>query len=201
MIRALVVTAALLAAGAAQAQVPAQPKPPNARYVDYARDLHWVVDPLSKCAIYNTRPDPAITVRWAGPCVNGMAEGKGIIVYSRNNRFAAKYDGGVSGGARNGRGVYYTANFDQLSVNWKDGLAEGSGEWTYGDKSRLTVVFYRGEARGEGRYYMGDWEYIGALNGEGKAYYHGGSPRPARLAYVPFQQPRLQNSDGSPFGF
>lgn len=201
MIRALVVTAALLAAGAAQAQVPAQPKPPNARYVDYARDLHWVVDPLSKCAIYNTRPDPAITVRWAGPCVDGMAQGKGTVVYSRNNRFTAKYDGGMSGGARNGRGVYYTANFDQLSVNWKDGLAEGSGEWTYGDKSRLNVVFYRGEARGEGRYFMGDWEYVGALNGEGKAYYHGGSPRPARLAYVPFQQPRLQNPDGSPFGF
>ena len=201
MIRALVVTAALLAAGAAQAQVPAQPKPPNARYVDYARDLHWVVDPLSKCAIYNTRPDPAITVRWAGACVDGMAQGKGTVVYSRNNRFTAKYDGGMSGGARNGRGVYYTANFDQLSVNWKDGLAEGSGEWTYGDKSRLNVVFYRGEARGEGRYFMGDWEYVGALNGEGKAYYHGGSPRPARLAYVPFQQPRLQNPDGSPFGF
>ena len=201
MIRALVVTAALLAAGAAQAQVPAQPKPPNARYVDYARDLHWVVDPLSKCAIYNTRPDPAITVRWAGPCVDGMAQGKGTVVYSRNNRFTAKYDGGMSGGARNGRGVYYTANFDQLSVNWKDGLAEGSGEWTYGDKSRLNVAFYRGEARGEGRYFMGDWEYVGALNGEGKAYYHGGSPRPARLAYVPFQQPRLQNPDGSPFGF
>ena len=161
MIRALVVTAALLAAGAAQAQVPAQPKPPNARYVDYARDLHWVVDPLSKCAIYNTRPDPAITVRWAGPCVDGMAQGKGTVVYSRNNRFTAKYDGGMSGGARNGRGVYYTANFDQLSVNWKDGLAEGSGEWTYGDKSRLNVVFYRGEARGEGRYYMGDWNISG----------------------------------------
>lgn len=201
MIRALCVTAALLAAGAAQAQVPAQPKPANARYVDYAKDPHWVVDPLSKCAVYNTRPDPAVTVRWTGPCVNGMAEGKGIVVYSRNNRFAAKYDGGMSGGARHGRGVYYAANFDQLSVNWKDGLAEGSGEWTYGDKSRFTVVFNRGEARGEGRYYQGDWAYIGALNGEGQAYYRGGSPRPARLAYVPFQQPRLQNPDGSPFGF
>lgn len=201
MIRALIITTAVLAAGAAQAQVPAQPKPAGARYVDYAKDPHWVVDPLSKCAVYNTRPDPAITVRWSGKCVNGMAEGKGIVVYSRNNRFAAKYDGGMSGGARNGRGVYYAANFDQLSVNWKDGLAEGSGEWTYGDKSRFTVVFYRGEARGEGRYYVGDWEYIGALNGEGKAYYRGGSPRPARLAYVAFQQPRLQNPDGSPFGF
>ena len=102
MIRALCVTAALLAAGAAQAQVPAQPKPANARYVDYAKDPHWVVDPLSKCAVYNTRPDPAVTVRWTGPCVNGMAEGKGIVVYSRNARFAAKYDGGMSGGARPG---------------------------------------------------------------------------------------------------
>nr|QQZ48674.1 hypothetical protein JKL49_14320 [Phenylobacterium glaciei] len=104
MIRILLTAAALLAAGSAQAQAPGQPKPAGTRYVDYAKDPHWVVDPLSKCAVYNTRPDPAITVRWAGPCVNGMAEGKGIIVYSRNNRFAAKYDGGVSGGRATGAG-------------------------------------------------------------------------------------------------
>ncbi|MBR7619609.1 hypothetical protein JKL49_09440 [Phenylobacterium sp. 20VBR1] len=201
MIRILLTAAALLAAGSAQAQAPGQPKPAGTRYVDYAKDPHWVVDPLSKCAVYNTRPDPAITVRWAGPCVNGMAEGKGIIVYSRNNRFAAKYDGGVSGGARNGRGVYYTANFDQLSVNWKDGLAEGLGEWTYGDKSYLRARFYRGEARGDVLYRQGDWDYNGPLNDVGAVTSHGGSPRPARLANVPYQQPRLQNPDGSPFGF
>lgn len=201
MIRALLAATALLAAGVAQAQAPGAPKPANARFVAYANDPHWVVDPLSKCAVYNTRPDPALTVRWSGRCVDGAAEGDGIIVYSRNNRFSAKYDGEMRGGARHGRGVYYAANFDQLSVNWKDGVAEGPGEWTYGDRSRFTVVFYRGEPRGEGRYHVGDWEYIGALNGAGKAYYRGGSPRPARLAYVPFQQPRLQNPDGSPFEF
>lgn len=190
-----------LLAGAAQAQVPAQAKPPGARYVAYANDPHWVVDPLSKCAIYNTRPGPALTVRWSGRCVDGMADGQGTIVYSRSNRFAAKYEGGVSGGARNGRGVYYAANFDQLSVNWKDGLAEGPGEWTYGDRSRFSAVYYRGEARGEGRYHQGDWEYIGPLNGLGQAYFRGGSPRPARLAYVAFQQPKLLNPDGSPFAF
>ena len=198
---AMIAVGLALVAGAAQAQAPGMPKPPGARFVPYANDPHWIVDPLSKCAVYNARPDPTLTVRWAGRCVDGVAEGNGTIVYSRNNRFAAKYEGGVSGGARNGRGVYYVANFHQLSVNWKDGLAEGSGEWTYGDKSRFTVVFYHGEARGEGRYHQGDWEYIGALNGEGQAFYRGGSPRPARLAYVPYQQPRLQNPDGSPFGF
>ncbi|CAN5902060.1 hypothetical protein BH11PSE1_BH11PSE1_18880 [soil metagenome] len=198
---AMIAVGLVLVAGSAQAQAPAQPKPANARYLDYAKDPHWVVDPFSKCAVYNTRPDPAISVRWTGACVNGMAEGKGIVVYSRNNRFAAKYDGAMSGGARNGRGVYYAANFDQLSVNWKDGLAEGLGEWTYGDKSYLSARFYRGEARGEVHYSQGDWDYNGPLNDVGEATSRGQPPRRARLAYVPFQQPKLQNPDGSPFGF
>ena len=81
--------------------VAAAPKDPGKPDM-YGNDPHWVKDVLYKCVVYTSRPEPNMFVRWYGKCVDGVAQGKGQMVWYRSNQFAAKYDGPVVNGMRQG---------------------------------------------------------------------------------------------------
>ena len=184
---------AIGAAVAALLVLPATAAPKDPGKPDmYGNDPHWVKDVLYKCVVYTSRPEPNMFVRWYGKCVDGVAQGDGQVVWYRNNQYAAKYDGPVVNGMRQGRGYYYTPNGDTFSATWVYGVADGPGEWRYKDGAYLNATFREGEARGYVTYVTADrtW-YGGEVNGTGRVKLPDGRMTTGRLAYTPWRQPVL----------
>lgn len=197
MRRGLIALSALalsLAAGSAAAQAPLpRPDPSGA-------DPHWVRDPATKCLVYTGSPIQGGSVRWSGPCVNGVAEGGGTLVWYAGTRLVSKYVGGVAGGARNGQGVFSYPNGTSLSIAWRDDVADGAGAWRYPDGSELRLTYSRGRAGGAVDYHRpGQVMYAGGLNDVGQLYVGTRLLGPARLVYAPGRQPVIQTPDGQPY--
>jgi hypothetical protein len=186
--RLFAITAVAAALALPAAAAPKDPGKPDM----YGNDPHWVKDVLYKCVVYTSRPEPNMFVRWYGKCVDGVAQGKGQMVWYRNNQYAAKYDGPVVNGMRQGLGYYYTPAGDRFRVTWAYGVADGPGEWVYKDGAYLNATFREGEARGHVTYVTADktW-YGGEVNGSGKVKLPDGRMTTGKLAYAPWRQPVL----------
>lgn len=106
--------------------------------------------------------DPELQSSYAGPCVNGYAEGEG-----RASGTAA-YEGGFKAGRKHGRGVKTWPNGDRYAGDFVDGRKEGRGTYAWG-KGPWEGESYEGEYRndlreGDGTYrwptgdvYRGPW--------------------------------------------
>ena len=99
---------------------------------------------------------------WSGPCVEGRAQGQGILEWFRDGRLTIRYSGQMEGGLITGRGEM-TEYGSRYEGTWKDGeLREGvatypgghrySGKWDRGDWTR-GVLTVPGGYRFEDRWY------------------------------------------------
>jgi len=70
--------------------------------------------------------DPELQGFYSGPCVNGVAEGKGVA------RGTAGYEGGFKAGRKEGRGVKTWPNGDRYEGGFVDDRKEGEGRYTWG---------------------------------------------------------------------
>src|SRR5258708_39798053 len=64
-----------------------------------------IADPKTGCQVWNLYPDPDDSIRWSGACVNGLAEGPGVLQWIVNGREEVRYEGEYRNGKENGRGV------------------------------------------------------------------------------------------------
>lgn len=169
----------------------AQPRPVGRPDLT-GNDPHWLKDFGSKCAAYVTRPERGLTIRWFGKCVNGVAEGQGVIAWYRDNRLAGKHDGAFVRGVRQGRGVYSLPNGHSLHGSWVNGVPHGDGEWRYPDGSSFSAHFYAGMPRGDVRYARADGSvYTGAARGRGLMMGPDGGKVTAGMFYVFGDQPDI----------
>ena len=99
---------------------------------------------------------------WTGPCVEGRAQGEGVLEWFRDGRLTIRYSGHMEGGRITGRGEL-TEYGNRYVGSWKDGdLREGvaiypgghrySGKWDRGDWTR-GVLTVPGGYRFEERWY------------------------------------------------
>lgn len=115
----------------------------------------------ANCRVVNLHPAQNNRVEWTGPCKDGYAHGKGVLVWEFKKLhvapiFAARYEGDV-----------------------ERGLAHGTGRKTFWDASVYEGEFRNGrfEGRGvmrdtDGRY-EGEWK-AGLREGRGKMVFHAG---------------------------
>lgn len=123
------------------------------------------------------------SVTWTGPCVDGRAQGLGVLEWFRDGVLTVRYSGQMEGGRITGRGEL-TESGTRYEGTWKDGdLREGmatysgglrySGKWDRGDWTRgvltapggyrLEERWYRKQltgkniARGPQGQYEGNW--------------------------------------------
>ena len=66
----------------------------------------WVVDQNTGCQIWDTNPQPNESISWSGACVNGAAQGKGVVQWPSGQR----YEGEVREGKLDGHGTEIDAN-------------------------------------------------------------------------------------------
>jgi hypothetical protein len=107
--------------------------------------------------------DPELQSSYAGPCVNGLAEGFGRA------SGAAQYEGGFKAGKKDGRGVESWPSGDRYVGDFVDGKRQGRGVYVWG-RGAWAGERYEGEYRndkreGEGTYrwptgdvYRGPWK-------------------------------------------
>ncbi len=123
------------------------------------------------------------TATWSGPCVDGRAQGSGVLEWFSKGRSSVRYSGQMENGRVTGRGEW-TENGVRYDGVWKDGeLRQGvatysngqrySGKWDRGDWTRgvltapggyrLEERWYRKQltgkniARGPQGQYEGNW--------------------------------------------
>jgi hypothetical protein len=85
------------------------------------------------------------TATWAGPCVDGRAQGHGILEWFRDGALTVRYEGELSNGRMTGRGALTERDGTRSDGVWKDAELQ-QGTATYPDGRRY-----------EGRWYKNRW--------------------------------------------
>ena len=86
-----------------------------------------IKDPTTGCAVVNMTAEPNVAITWTGGCEHGLAQGKGVLQWTRDGKPAERYEGEM-----------------------QDGLYEGTGKIVYADRARYEGEFKAGERDGRG---------------------------------------------------
>lgn len=100
----------------------------------------FVADMRSGCKVWNPHPQQGETAEWSGACVNGLAQGKGILQWLSHNKPSEKDEGEWIEGRQSGRG----------SQDWNSGRYDGdlvNGEPEGRGVLALRIAQYAGEFR------------------------------------------------------
>ena len=108
---------------------------------------------------------------YEGDFINGLKEGKGIIIFGNN----AKYEGDFKNDCFWGEGIFDWGDGRKYSGGWKKNLMDGTGEFIYDSKNRYKGEYKENKKHGKGTYYQGNTYYKGDWfnnlpHGEGKIY-------------------------------
>jgi len=130
--------------------------------------------------------DPELRTAYAGPCVDGLAEGRGAALGS------AHYVGEFKAGRKHGKGVKTWANGDRYEGDFVEDRKEGSGIYSWGRGpwagERYEGGYLDDRRHGHGIYrwatgdrYEGPWAYDAAI----------GPPTPMMQANAKFEAEAL----------
>ncbi|MCO4782033.1 MAG: hypothetical protein KC646_06870 [Candidatus Cloacimonetes bacterium] len=142
---------------------------------------HYIWDLDKRCRIFNSLPRVKSneTVRYKGPCVNGMANGHGVVTWYKHGVYSQEYSGNLNDGAPHGYGVLKLLS-GSYSGDWLHGKATGKGTYLYKDGMKEEGSFVEGKLNGKGSawdnkrlVYKGDW-IAGNFNGRGELYIKNG---------------------------
>lgn len=121
-----------------------------------------------------------ISIGWQGPCLDGLAHGKGIIEARKNGKVSMLYEGMVERGMPNGKGYITFSSGTEYSGDFRDGLAHGNGVSVnhLGDRYKGEWRDFKRNGRGSmvytlGGRYDGEWK-DNEFHGHGVAVYVSG---------------------------
>lgn len=90
----------------------------------------WTVD-ANGCKVWNTQPAMKETVEWSGSCVDGLAEGKGLLRWTVNGQPTRTYEGDMKAGRRSGQGVDSSPFGSRYEGGFLDDARAGQGITRY----------------------------------------------------------------------
>jgi len=91
-----------------------------------AAEGKWIVD-AGGCKIWDSTPQPNESVTWTGPCKNGHANGKGVLVWYVNGRPYETYDGELTMGHYYGCGKQVWSSGSSYEGCYQNDRAHGQG--------------------------------------------------------------------------
>lgn len=107
--------------------------------------------------IWNICSEPTATVTWSGRADDeNYATGKGIIQWLEDGELDLSYDGDVSKGKANGKGIMSWPSGDRYDGDFVDGNMTGKGIFTCIKGDRYEGDFVNGRMNGYGTYYYSD---------------------------------------------
>jgi hypothetical protein len=122
------------------------------------RDPGWIADARTGCRVWNASPQPNETIRWEGPCVAGLAHGRGVLQWYENDRPTERSEGEYREGRQNGHATVTFSNGNRYDGEWLDGRRHGRGvlTWANGDRYEGEWRDNKRDGRGISMYSSGD---------------------------------------------
>jgi S1-C subfamily serine protease/antitoxin component YwqK of YwqJK toxin-antitoxin module len=114
----------------------------------------WVKVNGEGCEVLDPYYSEGVTETWEGKCINGKADGYGILKKYSNGELESIYEGEYKNGIREGKGKFTHIRMKSvLECTFQDGQAIGIGTYTLegGHRSVGEIVNYR--RHGEGTFY------------------------------------------------
>ncbi len=129
----------------------------------------WIVDKTSGCKVWNPNPKPHETVNWFGKCVDGLANGTGLLKWYEGGKLISTGQGYVKNGRLRGSVTMTHHSGGKYVGEFEDGRPNGTGTLTYPGGKKYTGDFKGGKPDGTGKiiYENGD-NYVGEVK-NGKA--------------------------------
>lgn len=109
----------------------------------------WIKDSKG-CKISNPTPKAKETVTWSGRCVQGVAQGKGVLQFTLDGKPGARYEGELQKGVMAGRGTLRTPDGAVYDGDWVEGKPDGYGQYTAPDGSTFAGGWTAGKQDGPG---------------------------------------------------
>jgi len=111
------------------------------------------------------RPQPNETFTWSGGHDNdGFATGQGVLQWYVDGKPENRYEGNMSRGKINGKGICTFASGNRYEGDWVDGRRTGKGFFTWANGNRYEGDFVKDQRTGKGVLtysngdrYEGDW--------------------------------------------
>jgi hypothetical protein len=114
-------------------------------------DTHWLIDPYTRCALFDANAKPGDTVGWSGDCESGFATGQGTAIFMHGEKQLESFTGNFAKGA---------ALDGPVDVNWGEGWRY-EGDQASGQFSGPGVLVNNAKDR-----FDGNW-VAGKMNGQG----------------------------------
>lgn len=87
----------------------------------------WITDPKSGCRAWNAAPRAGESVTWEGPCVDGTAEGKGVLRWFLNGEMTEIDAGDFKKGKLDGHAEITNPPNFSFEGEFRDHLPNGPG--------------------------------------------------------------------------
>ncbi len=110
---------------------------------------NWVRDADGTCAIWNAVPRPNESFSWSGSCEAGLASGEGVLQWYQDDEPTERYEGLMSRGKPNGRGIVILPSGEQHEARSVEGVFHGEGRVSWPDGVYCKVNYVGGEIDGQ----------------------------------------------------
>ena len=117
-------------------------------------EVSWIAD-SNGCKIANPFPQPGETVAWNGQCVNGLADGEGVMQWFIDGKPMDRYEGNLSQGWAQGQGTLVREG-GRYAGEWKRSMQHGTGRYDAPDGSWYEGEWKEGQPHGHGQYQTPD---------------------------------------------
>jgi hypothetical protein len=102
------------------------------------------------CKVSNPNPKADESVAWSGKCVDGYADGKGLLQWYVNGVPSTRYEGTLRGGLLAGQGKLTMPDGASYEGGWLAGKQEGKGVQAMPDGTRYEGEWKNGKPDGRG---------------------------------------------------
>lgn len=141
----------------------------------------WLKDLTSGCKVWTAIKNANLSVRWYGPCEDGLAHGVGKLEAFISGELDGTYVGRMTDGLLHGKGQYTFKNGSKFEGSYVDGFRDGNGKYTHPNGYEFQGNYFKGSPSGlgvqkepNGTRYEGGF-LNGKRSGAGTLYFTNGS--------------------------
>ena len=137
-------------------------------------DIISTIQDSSGCKVYNPAPQNNETISWSGDCVEGFANGSGILEWYADGELMERYEGDMELGWAQGNGTLISEKGMRYDGHWNKSAQSGYGKLSHLDGSSYEGQWLDGKPHGRGTYtdpngdiLSGEWNKGELLEGAG----------------------------------
>lgn len=104
----------------------------------------WIADARTGCKAWDGFTGPRDSIAWSGACVNGFAQGRGVMQWFDNGVLGGTYDGEYRRGKADGQGTFHWPGGETYVGAWQNDLPNGWGTQTTRSGEQFTGNWING---------------------------------------------------------